>query len=159
MIYQWKPGSRIKIPAQAAGERLDYLNKLHGKLTAEIIVKDATPKDSVLHPVFEWNNRVAAHQYRLEQARHLLRSIVVVNPESEKPKPIRAFVVVAEEAEKQEVYIPTMKALQDENYRKQVLARALAELQALRRKYNDLVELAEVFTAIDKVAEQVRKTA
>jgi hypothetical protein len=158
MIYQWRPGSRIKISAQDAGERLEYLNKQNGKLTADIVVEDAKPEESVLHPAFEWDDLKAAHQYRLEQGRHLIRSVTIIHdtPEEE-PKPIRAFVVVAE-TPKSDVYVPTMDAMLDENLRKQVLARALAELLAIKRKYEDLAELADVFAAIDRVNDEIVKT-
>ena len=48
--------------------------------------------------------------------------------------------------------VQTMSALSDGDYRHQVFRQALNELQAFQRKYKELQELAEVFTAIQQVA-------
>ncbi|WP_233872383.1 hypothetical protein [Paraburkholderia adhaesiva] len=53
-------------------------NRARGNLTAEAVVRDATRKESVLHPYFEWNDGRAAHQYRIEQARELIRGVHIV---------------------------------------------------------------------------------
>lgn len=45
----------------------------HNCLQASTVVEEATPEDSVLHPLFEWNDSKAAHQHRLSQARKLIK--------------------------------------------------------------------------------------
>lgn len=53
-----------------------------GRLTPAAVVKDARSKKSPLHSFFEWDDSEAAHQYRLNQARGLIRSVrvPVTNP-------------------------------------------------------------------------------
>lgn len=46
-----------------------------GQMSAELVVKAASDPDHVFHPHFEWDDAKAAHQYRLETARHLIRSV------------------------------------------------------------------------------------
>ena len=51
-------------------ELLDILAR-NGKITTELVVDTAKDPDNVLHTSFEWNDKVAGHQFRLEQAEHL----------------------------------------------------------------------------------------
>lgn len=55
-------------------QELLRLYKTGGKnLTPQAVVKAATNPNNVLHGLFEWNDAVAAEQYRLDQARQLIR--------------------------------------------------------------------------------------
>jgi hypothetical protein len=62
-------------------EIVDHLTALAdhqgGKITAEAVVLAATPQESLLHPLFEWDEAKAAHQHRLDQARALIRAVKV----------------------------------------------------------------------------------
>jgi hypothetical protein len=49
-----------------------------GLLTPDAIVAEAASKGSVLHDLFEWDNKSAGHAWRLDQARTLIRSVRVV---------------------------------------------------------------------------------
>jgi chorismate mutase len=46
-----------------------------GILEAEDVLSAASNPKSPLHPMFEWDDRTAAHNYRLDQARELIRSV------------------------------------------------------------------------------------
>jgi hypothetical protein len=46
-------------------------------LLPERVVEFATPKNSPLHSYFEWDQREAAHKYRIDQARSLIRTVMV----------------------------------------------------------------------------------
>lgn len=162
MIYTFKPGSHIKADAQAVGERLDVI-RARGELTAAAVVADARSATSVLHPLFEWDDRKAAHKYRLDQAGHIIRCVTVV---VEEPEPAQGSVVGAEPAAKatvvraflpverqdgRRVFEATTTVLSDAEYRRQVLEQAHSELGAVARKYRELRELAEVVGAIERV--------
>jgi hypothetical protein len=49
-----------------------------GRLTPECVLEAAEDEDSPLHRFFEWDNDEAAHQYRIDQARRLIRGVRVV---------------------------------------------------------------------------------
>lgn len=53
-----------------------------GKLTARILLEAATPDTHPLHVLFEWDDTTAAQNYRLEQARRLIRSCKVTFADS-----------------------------------------------------------------------------
>lgn len=143
MTYKWKQGSRFGLDAQVVGETLEELRQRHSGLTAEIVLEEARPPSSPLHPAFEWNDKKAAEEYRKEQARSLIRSVVVYDAVPQQPVPVRAFVVVREEEDKQ-IYTATSIALSDPTLRAQVLRRALSELEDWSERYHVLRELADV---------------
>jgi len=149
VIYQWKPERRIKIDAQAAGEELERLRTIHnGRLESEMVVAAASDEGSPLHAAFEWDDRIAAGAYRIEQAKYLIRSIEVVMETPGDAKPVRAFVSVVRDEDRS--YTSVSHALADPDLRQQVLLNALRELEAWRHRYAELVELANVFAIIDE---------
>lgn len=160
MVYRWKSGSRLSGDAQAVGRRLEELSTQHGELLPEIVERDARKKGSPLHDLFTWDDSAAALQYRLGQAAHIIRCVIVIDDPAA-PEPHTAYVRVEvpngvglddEERVFRSSYRPTALVMSDAELREQVVARALRDLAALRQKYRDLDELAEVFRAIDRVA-------
>lgn len=49
-----------------------------GRLTPNAVLEDAAERDSPLHDFFEWDDSKAGHAYRLDQARTLIKSVMVV---------------------------------------------------------------------------------
>lgn len=145
MVYKFKPGARIKADPQKAGAVLEQL-EAENRLTAADLVEVSRPKRAPLHNEFEWNNTKAAAAYREIQARHIINSIEIIRDERE---PIRAYFNIVR-TDPQYRHIDTIMQQADE--RAALLNMALRELEAFRRKYAQLVELAAVFEAIDAAA-------
>ncbi len=155
MVYDFKDNSRVPILAQVAGERLEKIRVKHrGRLSAEAVVEDAQSERSPLHTVFEWNNKKAGEAYRLEQARHLIRSVIVVM--EDRPS-VRAFTRITLEEDHDATYTHITVAMEDPALREQVLARAERELESWRKRYADLEEFASVCRAIEQVAKTLPK--
>ena len=58
--------------------RLEQIEGINGgRITPEAVVEDARDPESPLHDLFLWDDTEAAHQYRLSQARGVIRSIKV----------------------------------------------------------------------------------
>jgi hypothetical protein len=154
--YAWRKGARQRkgahLPAQTVGERLERLRADGGgELTPETVVADAWDPASPLHPLFEWNETEAAHQYRLSQARGIIRAVVVryrATPEGG-PRSIVAFVNIKEGDRR--YYTATAVAMSDPERRGIVLRQAWEDFQALRRRYANLAEFATLFAAIDEI--------
>ena len=157
LVFGWKSGTHFtkRLDAQIAGERLEKIRKKHrGELTADAVLADASNEKSPLHPVFEWNDTKAAHAHRLDQARAVIRAVVVVSEpvDGKETVPVRAFVCVSGTVDDEHeiaanVYRSIEEAMADPTMRAEVLARALGELEAFERKYAALEELAPVFAA------------
>lgn len=56
-------------------QRLYELQDRQGHLDPEVVVADAADAGSPLHGCFQWDDGVAAHAYRIDQARSLIRSV------------------------------------------------------------------------------------
>jgi hypothetical protein len=147
MIYNFKSASRFDktLDPQAVGERLANLPAL----TPANVVEDARPEDAPTHAAFTWDDAAAAAKCRLEEARYLIRMVVTVTPDSDAEE--RAFVPVTIHDTDDQEYVPLNIAMNDADYRAQVLHRALNELLALKRKYQELYELAQVFAEVDSL--------
>jgi hypothetical protein len=109
-------------------------NKNGGLLQPETVVESARPASSPLHSRFEWDNTVAGQQYRIWQARQLIRvSVEIIIPSMEKPTDV--FVSLSTDREKESGgYRIMVDVLTDKQMRQQMLADALAELEIFREK-------------------------
>lgn len=149
MVYQWKDGAHKAGNAQHVGERLESIRVANGGgLAPRDIVVDAREVGSPLHRYFEWRDNVAALKYRETQARELIRSVVVAY--DEKPDAlVPAFVCVAQGDDEFKPYQSTRVALTQPESRDYVLARALRELDAWKKKYRHLSELSDVLNCLE----------
>ena len=110
----------------------------------------ARPKTSPLHSRFTWDDSEAAHQYRIWQARQLIR--VSVELIGGLTGPVDVFVsLTTDRYEKGGGYRVMTKVLSDSELREQMLTDALNELSVFEQKYSRLKELAAVFAGIHKV--------
>jgi hypothetical protein len=75
--YAWRPGRGYKADPAEAQEVFVKLKETVG-LTPANVLKEAKKKGSALHSDFEWDNEKAAHEYRLVQARQMIRAVVLV---------------------------------------------------------------------------------
>lgn len=122
-----------------------------GVLQPESVVEAARPADSPLHSRFEWNNSKAAQEYRIWQARMLIRVTVQVL-DAKSGKTDRVFVSLkSDRYEERGGYRALVSVLSDEDLRRQLLLEALEEFSFFREKYGRLKELAAVFEAMKKV--------
>jgi len=156
MEVKWRNGFRGsgKVDAKDAFDECERLRLAEGDLSAQSIVDAAKAKDNALHPLFEWNNRKAAHQHRLYQARTMVRAFVVTYEHAPKsPAPAYVRVSTPTEGEKPRVvYHSLAERISTAEGRDAVLSEALAEATRWRRRYALLSELAQVFAAIDEIA-------
>ena len=149
--YQWKQPGRIPLDAQQTGERIELLESKYGKITPQIVLSDAKKKASPLHDGFEWDDSIAAEQHRLDQARFILRQIVIVtsDEDDEEPTAIRAFVSVLDSSEEgKSVYMPIGTAMENADTRQQILEKAYKELQEWGNRYKAFKEFSGVRKAI-----------
>lgn len=160
MKHIWKDGYVYASRAnpEVVAKRIRSLIQKHGDIiTPEIIVEDAKSVNSPLHNLFEWDDTEAAIKYRERQARDLLVSIrVLIDDNEENSQPIRAFVNIIDE-EAGSGYIDSIRAVAIDEYREQLLMRALREINAWISRYNEFQELAELQKAINVVKHLILK--
>ena len=157
--YKYRDGYRpsLKDP-QVVGDRLQELRDKYGALTPGIVLKDAKAKKSILHGAFEWDDSVAAKNWRLHTARNLIRSVVTI--ESDADEDIRykpAFVFVQTPQGPQ--YQSLARVLSDDELRLQVLSRALKELEQWTDRYKEYEEFYLVVEEAHRTTKKIRSNA
>jgi hypothetical protein len=155
MIYRgFKEAARFRadFDREAGAARLQHLLDKHGHIDRTTVRRDAKSQRSPLHAAFTWDAQEALDKVQDSEADYLLRSWVTITITEDKGREeIRAaFPVVITENESR-AYVSREEAFENPDYRSQVLAQALHELQSFRRKYNALQELARVFAAIEEL--------
>ena len=150
MVYSWKM-YQYNVSAETVGKEFERIEKEHGEITSELVLKDAEPENSPMHGLFEWDDAVAGHKYRLQQATQIIISLAKEVEEDPKPKPVRAYYNVSNERKGSFVNVKT--AFENPDTRDIILKRALRELESFKEKYQNLSELAGVFKQIDKLIE------
>lgn len=91
--YQFRESSAVRgVDAQTVGEELERIHAQHGVLQASVVVDEARPEDAPLHPAFEWRDKIAAEQYRVWQARNIIKSVEVVVQVDGKPEASPVYV-------------------------------------------------------------------
>lgn len=156
VVYQYKPGFRGKVSAQIAGEECAKLSAKNS-LTARNLVDVSRPESAPLHCEFEWDDSKAAEKYREEQARNIIRHIVIELDDGQgtPSAPVRAFFnIIASEPEYESVQV-----IISNNEKYDALFRtALMELRQFSKKYARIKELAPVMEVIDQLTIDLDKT-
>lgn len=137
----------------------EKLLEAHGnRLSPRILVEAATPEESPLHGFFEWNDAKAGEKYRLAQAGALIRqwhgAVLKID---EKAKVVHIESVRRLQSpgglrgHGQDSYRPVEDILSDPEQREDLLATVLKELQAYRKRYAELEELAHLWEVLDTI--------
>ena len=141
---------------------LERIRQEHGVLSPEVVLREARSPKHPLHRYFEWDNRKAAHEHRLQQAYQLIlanRMAVVVREAAQAPP----RVVRAQPAGQQvRRYVNTgygcgfvsrNEVLVNDVLRSALIAKKLRELKGWCESVADIQELAslrrEVMDAIE----------
>lgn len=140
-----KKVDKIEIPA------MDFrMATLHVVGDSPLIVHAWSEKAKRM--MLEKQMKKAAERYRVVQAGSLIRNVTVKIEEAPRMEPIRAFVNVAPAGQRKGIFVSIKSAMDDEETHETVVARALAELEKVKKKYKDLHELAGIFSEIDRLA-------
>lgn len=127
-------------------ESLTRIYEERGQLTPQLVVDDARPVDSELHSRFEWDDAIAGEEYRLVQARNLIRSVEIVYTPADDPEPrrVRAYSTVRGQDPDHMGYKKTEDLLQDDFSRKLLLKQCQRDIAALQKRYGHLSEFAQM---------------
>lgn len=153
MVYSWKV-YQYNVPAETVGKEFEKIEKENGKVTSELLVKKAEPKDSPLHDLFEWDNAIAGAKYRLSQATNIIINLAVEVEKEQKPKKIRAYYNVSD-TERKGKFINAETAFANPDTKDIILRRAYREMQSFMQKYENLTEFAPVFSAIESIRKDI----
>jgi len=103
------------VPRKAVVDELRRLQKRSGRLLPEDVVRQAENPDNSLHPYFEWDDSLAAHQYRIAQAESLIRRVRIHLVRGEKQIVCPQYVSVAHTTNRCYMPIERLKSEQAED--------------------------------------------
>lgn len=136
-------------------DRLARITKRnHGVLTPDAVLEDAKDEDSPLHDQFTWDDSEAAHQWRLEQARTLIRSVRVdIKTETRTISTVR--YVRNPEAGREQGYADVMKIRTREDLAREALHRELVAAKALFDRCESLADAFDMRGDVTELRDRV----
>ena len=139
------------------------IHKKHGRLDRELVLAAARPKGSKLHKFFEWDDTIAANNWRLRQAGKLIGSckIVVINRKTKVERAVRCWVSIAEDSGAQgggttRSFEPIDEVMNDPQTREQYLSGFIVRMEQLQAEYSFLKEAGAVFKELAKLKRKVQ---
>lgn len=148
-VARWTPGFEgcYKADPQTVYEEITSIGEVAEPVT---IVEKAKDEDTELHKLFEWDDTKAAYKYRLEQARDIVRHLVLVREENEteEPQEEKRFVRCFYNLGKNNQFERTVNIVRNEDKYQQLLEQARRELKAFKEKYAMLKELKPILDLI-----------
>lgn len=124
-------------------ERLDYIASNNGgEFTPDLVVKDGENKKSPFHSYFQWDDKKAGYEYRLQQARNLINHILEVTVIEGKQSAQRSFFNVTN-AKGKKVYVTIKTAVSQQSYRLQLLNQLITTME-------NATELMKLFRSHEK---------
>jgi len=135
-----------KAKAQEIGEALAKISEQEkGRLNPKAIVDAARSNRHVLHKHFEWDDGLAAEQWRMEQARSIVQSIHIEHEDTESGV-ARAFLSIRD---KDGVSYRTIEEVMGSaDLQSKVLASAERDLLAFESRYRSLNDICELVRGV-----------
>ena len=130
-----------------------------GLLRPASVVDAARDEKSPLHGAFEWDDTEAAQKYRLLQAQSLIRSFKVEIERNGQTYTVPVFVGVSTDRTGDKAdnpYRMLEQVAENPDLMAVAVRDALDQLEALRKRYAHLQELADVWAAVDKHAKMCK---
>ena len=150
---KWVIPTLYKVRPTVARVVIDKISKRDGVVTPASLLESASSRRSPIHGCFEWDDTVAAGRFRVEQARRMLKDLIIVSSNGE-AREYRAYVHVSTKSVKG--FQAIVQALGDPESREYILARAMEDLAAFERKYRSLKELAGLLHSMRAVRKKLR---
>lgn len=130
------------------------MDRENGLIKAEHVLARAEGTSSPLHKFFTWDDEKAADEWRLMQARYLIRSFKI---EVEPLVIVPAFVSLGSDRTNGGGYRWTGEVLPQVDLKKNLMLTVLQDIENIIRKLEDSPEFAPIRQAIVKLREQISK--
>lgn len=150
--YKYRVPGIVKAPVEVTGKVCQDIIDNDGAVTPKRLVDVSRPEDAPLHNEFEWDDDIAAEKFREEQARQIIKNVIIIDSSINEERTLKAEV--ADRAyvptdEKLHRYINIHTALSNDAWRENLLKQARKDMYAFRTKYFRLVELSDIIKDID----------
>lgn len=151
-MIEWKIKGLFKADPESVYQEICEIGD---EVTPEQIVEKAKDGDTELHKCFTWDNKKAAHLYRISQAQSIIRNISVTidyrdDDEEEKQVKVRAIVCTNEH---KNTYETIRRCIENPDSFARLKATFMKDLVAFKERYERYsrikAEFSELFDAVD----------
>jgi len=145
----------IETPEDVIHDAIRALDR-DGRLTPEAVVRAAKNPKSPLHDRFEWDDSVAAHKHRLEQARCLIRSVMVTI--TTETKTISTVHYVRDpSAEPEQGYVSIAQLRSEPENARVMLLRAFDQAKTYLSRAEDFADVLGQREAVESVSRKLQR--
>jgi hypothetical protein len=157
--YEWKDGFPSRgADADLVQAELAAIRARDGGVAAEAVVEAARSPSSAMHVIFPWDDKLAAHQYRLDVARQIVRSVRLIPGDGGEPRRVYTVVAIREPGGPRKQNYQLISTIKEPEHVTQVLVSALRDLRAFVDRYRELKErLPSVYRLVGKLVEVLEK--
>ena len=146
---KWMPGFDGLFKGADAQRVAEEIMSIGESATPQQILDKARNESSELHRCFTWDDSIAAEQYRLVEARKIVRMLIIQRADNENSAPIRFFMKT--DASLDSGYKATTVIFRNEDETAALLAKAKADAKSWSIRYQTLREYAELTAVFDAV--------
>lgn len=150
MKTKFSEGSRSRGNATVIKKALDKIEARDGNLMPAAVVREARSPKNPLHGCFDWDNRVAAHRWRLMQATQLILTVRVTGIDDADH---RVYVNIGYG----KGFASITRVRSDPNLSEEIIRTAKAEIDEWMRRYQDLKEQLTILETAIKSAKSKKK--
>jgi hypothetical protein len=136
--------------------KLKEIEARDGNLTPDAVLAEAADKLSPLHEHFEWDNKKAATQYRLDQARALIRSVRLVVTETEVGIRRISYVEDPDKANNEQGYVSVFALRGDKAKARRVLEKELARAEAAMGRALEVADSLGLSSEVNAILASLR---
>lgn len=173
----WRGEKSFPVPAQFVGQAIERIQETEGieNVPPQRLVDEARPEGSTLHPLFEWDDQVAAEAHRRERARNIIRALGVREVRLEivqdRTPPAPVFVPVHampafskaprivtnghDQSETESGYGRTVKIIENPDTRRQLIQAEFNRIKGLLDRTEWIAEFAPLRIAASKVEVEI----
>lgn len=155
--YEWREGiPKPPVSAEVFGEVVERIEAMRGAVKAADIVEEAARPGSPIRDLFEWRDEKAAESFRRDQARHYLRSLVIVRVKTKEGPTVshRAYYVTKQDDKRG--YRGVTRIMSDADLKAQVLDEAKRELESFVKKFSSIIALSAYLPRLNEVIDGMR---
>jgi hypothetical protein len=143
MVYTFRDSFRAfndrEITPEVAGQELQRIHEENGTLRSQSVVDAARPEEAPLHPAFEWDDPVAAEQFRNIQARSLIKTVQIVREEDDEQTAEPVYINVSRQ---DSAYEPVQKVVNTPDLFEAAFSQVCGRLNAAQQALQELQKLA-----------------
>lgn len=142
--------------AKKLAAELKKIEDGQGRLTPEAVVKVAKSARHPLHGEFEWDNSIAGHRWRIQQARELINSVhVIIERRGQSTARSVAYVRDPAATKGEQGYRSVIKLRGESDEARNAVVREFAQAAGHLRRARDLAVVLGLADEVEDLIERV----